>query len=72
MMNVKDLNVKEIENYTAFVDLFIIFIYLEKTIVIIISREPPLKINNSKTWKPTTLKIAKFHLFWTFENQGGY
>jgi hypothetical protein len=49
MMNVKDLNVKEIENYTAFVDLFIIFIYLEKTIVIIISREPPLKINNSKT-----------------------
>jgi hypothetical protein len=40
--------------------------------VIIISREPPLKINNSKTWKPTTLKIAKFHLFWTFENQGGY
>jgi hypothetical protein len=53
MMNVRDLNVKEIENYTSFVNLFIKFIYsfihLEKTIVIIISRELPLKINNSKT-----------------------
>jgi hypothetical protein len=35
-------------------------------------RKPPLKINNSKTWKSTTLKIAKFHLFGKFENQGGY
>jgi hypothetical protein len=72
MMNVRDLNVKEIENYISFVDLFNLFLYLEITIVIIISREPPLKINNSKTWKLTTLKIAKFHLFGTFENQGGY
>jgi uncharacterized protein YsxB (DUF464 family) len=28
MMNVRDLNVKEIEKYTSFVDLFITFIYL--------------------------------------------
>jgi hypothetical protein len=49
MMNVRDLNVKEIENYISFVDLFNLFLYLEITIVIIISREPPLKINNSKT-----------------------
>jgi hypothetical protein len=55
MMNVRDLNVKEIENYTSFVDLslklLLIYqsIYLEIKILIIILRKPPLKINNSKT-----------------------
>jgi hypothetical protein len=54
MMNVKDLNVKKIEDYTSFVIFFIkiiiyLFIYSRIIIVIVISRKLPLKINNSKT-----------------------
>jgi len=56
MMNVKDLN------FCGFIYLKnYLFINLKIKIVIIISQKLPLKINNSKTWKPTTSKIAQFH-----------
>jgi len=62
-----------------FVDLFIkiiiylfiyLFIHFEIKVVIIILREPPLKINSSKTWKPTTLNIAQVSFFWIFWKSG--
>jgi len=71
-MNVRNLNVEEIENYIFWwiyllkLSFIYLFIHFEIKVVIIILREPPLKINSSKTWKPTTLKIAKF--FGIFEN----
>ncbi len=75
MMNVKDLNVKEIENFTSFVKklLTLLFIYLfrnnncDNHFV-----KTAFEINNSKTWKSTTQKIAKFHFLGILENQGDY
>jgi len=55
MMNVRNSNVEEIENYTILwiyllkLSFIYLFIHFEIKVVIIILREPPLKINSSKT-----------------------
>jgi hypothetical protein len=69
MMNMRDFNLKKIENCTSFVD-FIYWNYhfwsFKFSIVIIVLREPPLKIGNSKTsenqrpWKPPSFLFLEF------------